>query len=114
MLRSRARAFADSLGPGRCGDRLEAPPGWLLRALSSPRDAARRTSHAPTARPSFVTADIRPARGALDRLGLPALPFPPFRIFFLANLSSNASWFIFSASLNTYILQLTGSAADVG
>jgi MFS family permease len=61
-----------------------------------------------------VTADIRPARGVLDRLGLPALAFPPFRIFFLANLSSNASWFIFSASLNTYILQLTGSAADVG
>jgi MFS family permease len=51
---------------------------------------------------------------SLERLGLLALIFPPFRIFFVANLASNASWFIFSAALNTYILQLTGSAADVG
>lgn len=40
--------------------------------------------------------------------------YAPFRIFFTANLLSNASWFIFSAALNTYILQLTHSAAEVG
>jgi MFS family permease len=42
------------------------------------------------------------------------LVYAPFRIFFTANLLSNASWFIFSAALNTYILQLTHSAAEVG
>ena len=51
---------------------------------------------------------------SLERLGLTALVYAPFRIFFLANLASNASWFIFSAALNTYILQITGSAAEVG
>lgn len=51
---------------------------------------------------------------SLERLGLTALAFAPFRTFFVANLASNASWFIFSAALNTYILQLTGSAAEVG
>ncbi len=51
---------------------------------------------------------------SLERLGLTALVYAPFRIFFVANLLSNASWFIFSAALNTYVLQLTGSAAEVG
>ena len=51
---------------------------------------------------------------SLERMGLTALVFAPFRIFFAANLLSNASWFIFSASLNTYVLQVTGSAAQVG
>ena len=51
---------------------------------------------------------------SLERMGLTALVFAPFRIFFAANLLSNASWFIFSASLNTYVLALTGSAAEVG
>jgi len=51
---------------------------------------------------------------SLERMGLTALVYAPFRIFFAANLLSNASWFIFSASLNTYVLALTGSAAEVG
>jgi MFS family permease len=61
-----------------------------------------------------MTTQTRPRALSLERLGLTALMFPPFRIFFVANLASNASWFIFSAALNTYILQLTGSAAEVG
>jgi len=52
--------------------------------------------------------------GALERFGLTALAYPPFVTFFSANLVSNASWFVFSAALNTYILQMTGSAQDVG
>jgi MFS family permease len=51
---------------------------------------------------------------SLERMGLTALVYGPFRTFFTANLLSNASWFIFSAALNTYILELTGSAASVG
>src|SRR6476469_9559632 len=61
-----------------------------------------------------MTAQTPPRAWSLERLGLTALMFPPFRIFFVANLASNASWFIFSAALNTYILQLTNSAAEVG
>jgi MFS family permease len=61
-----------------------------------------------------VTAATRSNLSPLERLGLTALIYAPFRIFFTANLLSNASWFIFSAALNTYILQLTGSAAEVG
>jgi MFS family permease len=61
-----------------------------------------------------VTARAPSATHSLERLGLTALIYAPFRIFFTANLLSNASWFIFSAALNTYILQLTGSAAEVG
>jgi MFS family permease len=56
----------------------------------------------------------RSATESLERLGLTALVYAPFRIFFTANLLSNASWFIFSAALNTYILQVTGSAGTVG
>ena len=37
-------------------------------------------------------------------MGLTALGYPPFVTFFVANLTSNASWFIFGAALNTYIL----------
>ena len=61
-----------------------------------------------------MTATTRSNLSPLERLGLTALIYAPFRIFFTANLLSNASWFIFSAALNTYILQLTGSAAEVG
>ena len=62
-----------------------------------------------------MSAVDRPSRaGALERFGLTALAYPPFVTFFSANLVSNASWFIFSAALNTYILQVTGSAQDVG
>jgi MFS family permease len=60
-----------------------------------------------------VTA-ARSVGASLEKFGLTALVYPPFRIFFLANLASNASWFIFSAALNTYILQISGSAAEVG
>lgn len=61
-----------------------------------------------------MTANVRSVTMSLERLGLTALVYAPFRIFFGANLLSNASWFMFSAALNTYILQLTGSAAEVG
>jgi MFS family permease len=47
-------------------------------------------------------------------MGLTALGFPPFVTFLGANLVSNASWFIFGAALNTYILAVTGSAETVG
>src|ERR1044072_1757332 len=47
-------------------------------------------------------------------MGLTALGYPPFVTFFTANLTSNASWFIFGAALNTYIFQVTGSAQAVG
>lgn len=53
-------------------------------------------------------------QGALERMGLTALGFPPFVTFLGANLVSNASWFIFGAALNTYILAVTGSAEAVG
>ena len=55
-----------------------------------------------------------PAQGTLERMGLTALAYPPFVTFLGANLTSNASWFIFGAALNTYIFQVTGSAQDVG
>jgi len=47
-------------------------------------------------------------------MGLTALGYPPFVTFLVANLTSNASWFIFGAALNTYILAITDSAQDVG
>jgi MFS family permease len=56
----------------------------------------------------------RSAKESLERLGLTALVYAPFQVFFAANLLSNASWFIFSAALNTYILAVSGSAATVG
>jgi MFS family permease len=52
--------------------------------------------------------------GALERMGLTALGYPAFATFFTANLTANASWFIFGAALNTYILAVTGSAQTVG
>ena len=61
-----------------------------------------------------VTAQARSVDESLERFGLTALVYAPFRVFFTANLASNASWFIFSAALNTYILQVTGSAGTVG
>ena len=35
----------------------------------------------------------------LDRLGLTALGFGPFRIYFVANFLSNSSMFVFNAGL---------------
>jgi MFS family permease len=61
-----------------------------------------------------VTTRARSGALSLERLGFTALVYAPFRIFFVANLASNASWFIFSAALNTYILQITNSAGEVG
>ena len=55
-----------------------------------------------------------PLQGALERMGLTALGYPPFVTFLVANLTSNASWFIFGAALNTYILAVSGSAQTVG
>ena len=62
----------------------------------------------------MAAVDKRPSGGVLERFGLTALAYPPFVTFLSANLVSNGSWFIFSAALNTYILQVTGSAQDVG
>ena len=50
----------------------------------------------------------------LDRLGLNALSYRPFRAWFGANLSTNASWFIYSAGFGWLVLGLTGSPATVG
>ena len=47
-------------------------------------------------------------------MGLTALGYPPFVTFLAANLTANASWFIFGAALNTYILAVSGSAQTVG
>ena len=62
-----------------------------------------------------MTSPARETRqDALERMGLTALGYPPFVTFLVANLTANASWFIFGAALNTYILAVTGSAQDVG
>ena len=58
--------------------------------------------------------DDRSERGFLERVGLTALEYPPYVTFLSANLVSNASWFVYAAALNTYILAVTGSAQDVG
>ena len=50
----------------------------------------------------------------LDRLGLNALSYAPFRAFFGANFLTNASWFVYSAGFGWLVLGLTGSAATVG
>ncbi|HVA86558.1 MAG TPA: MFS transporter [Candidatus Saccharimonadales bacterium] len=63
---------------------------------------------------STVTARGPSASESLERLGLTALVYMPFRVFFSANLVSNASWFIFDAAINTYVLRVTGSAGMVG
>jgi MFS family permease len=58
----------------------------------------------------------RPAlrRPTLDGLGLPAFGYGPFRIYFLANLLSNAGIFVFMASFGWFVQTTTGSAAMVG
>ena len=58
--------------------------------------------------------DDRSERGFLERVGLTALGYPAYVTFLSANLVSNASWFVYAAALNTYILAVTGSAQDVG
>jgi MFS family permease len=62
-----------------------------------------------------MTVPVQEApQGRLEGVGLTALAYRPFVTFQVANLSSNASWFIFGAALNTYILAVTGSAQAVG
>lgn len=58
----------------------------------------------------------RPAlrRPTLDGLGLPAFGYGPFRMYFLANLLSNAGIFVFMASFGWFVQTTTGSAAMVG
>ena len=62
----------------------------------------------------MVSPAQEPPPGTLERMGLTALGYPPFVTFLVANLTSNASWFIFGAALNTYILAVSGSAQTVG
>jgi MFS family permease len=50
----------------------------------------------------------------LDRLGLNALGYSPFRIFFVSNFLSNSSMFVFNAGLGWYVLTVTDSPAAVG
>ena len=50
----------------------------------------------------------------LNRLGLDALAYGPFRTFFTANFLGNSSWFVFNAGFGWLVLNLTGSAATVG
>ena len=74
-----------------------------------------RPSDSPTPdAPVVISPTHEPLEGSLERMGLTALGYPPFVTFFVANLTSNASWFIFGAALNTYILAVTGSAQTVG
>src|SRR5829696_1330434 len=68
----------------------------------------------PPPEPLVTSAAHEPVPGALERMGLTALGYPAFATFFTANLTANASWFIFGAALNTYILAVTGSAQTVG
>jgi MFS family permease len=51
---------------------------------------------------------------SLDRLGLPALAFPRYRVFFVSNLFANLGIFVFMASFGWFIQEETGSAAMVG
>jgi MFS family permease len=51
---------------------------------------------------------------SLDRLGLPALSYAPFRIFFTASLLANVGIFLFMAAYGWFIQTETGSAAMVG
>lgn len=50
----------------------------------------------------------------LDRLGLPALGYGPFRIFFASNLFANTGIFLFMAAFGWFVQAETGSAAMVG
>lgn len=51
---------------------------------------------------------------SLDRLGLPALSYGPFRIFFASSLFANVGIFLFMAAYGWFIQTETGSAAMVG
>jgi MFS family permease len=51
---------------------------------------------------------------SLDRLGLPALGYGRYRIFFASNLLANVGIFVFMAAFGWFIQQATGSAAMVG
>jgi MFS family permease len=50
----------------------------------------------------------------LDRLGLPALAYGQYRIFFASNLVANCGIFVFMAAFGWFIQEETGSAAMVG
>jgi len=50
----------------------------------------------------------------LDRIGMPALGYAPFRRFFTANLLANTGIFLFQAAFGWFIQVHTGSAAMVG
>ena len=50
----------------------------------------------------------------LQRIGLHALSYGPFRAFFVANFFTNASWFVYNAAFGWLVLGLTGSPATVG
>jgi MFS family permease len=51
---------------------------------------------------------------SLDRLGLPALSYGPFRVFFTSSLLANVGIFLFMAAYGWFIQTETGSAAMVG
>jgi MFS family permease len=51
---------------------------------------------------------------SLDRLGLPALSYGPFRVFFASSLLANVGIFLFMAAYGWFIQTETGSAALVG
>jgi MFS family permease len=51
---------------------------------------------------------------SLDRLGLPAFSYGPFRIFFASSLLANIGIFLFMAAYGWFIQTETGSAAMVG
>jgi MFS family permease len=51
---------------------------------------------------------------SLDRLGLPALSYGPFRVFFASSLLANSGIFLFMAAYGWFIQTETGSAAMVG
>ena len=51
---------------------------------------------------------------SLDRLGLPAFSYGPFRIFFASSLFANIGIFLFMAAFGWFIQVETGSAAMVG
>jgi MFS family permease len=53
-------------------------------------------------------------RPSLDGLGLPALGYRPYRIFFGSNLVANVGIFVFMAAFGWFVQQETGSAAMVG
>lgn len=50
----------------------------------------------------------------LDRLGLPALGYGPFRVFFVANLFGNTGIFLFMAAFGWFVQIETNSPALVG